>query len=271
MLATAELHGVAASLVRDAEDLTVGDLYLDGADAYDAVSATDRSEINEIIRMARGVTTPILELACGSGRLALPLLAAGHRVVGVDNAPRMIELFAERVSVRPRLADRLELIEADMAGLRCDRRFDLVYCGITSITVLPDDARRALFLNAGSHLTDDGRFVFSVLEIDGHGVDEHETVISAPCHGQTDLFVFFERVDHDARLRTVSILHQPLGPRGRRALYTTEVKLLDPDRLVGECQRAGLDVVAVRPVQELPGRTVRAVETRRSGSRRQRP
>ncbi|MFV0257371.1 MAG: daptide-type RiPP biosynthesis methyltransferase [Acidimicrobiales bacterium] len=263
MLATAELHHTAASLVRDVDDLMVGDLYRDGADTYDAVSATDRSEINEVVRMARGVSTPILELACGSGRLTLPLLAAGHRVVGVDNAPRMIELLAERVAGRPRLVDRLELVEADMAGLRCEQRFDLVYCGITSITVLPDDARQAMFTNARTHLTDRGRFVFSVLEIDGDGVDEHETVIAAPYHGQTDLFVFLERVDHGAGIRTVSILHQPLGPRGRRALYTTEVKLLDPDQLVGECEQAGLEVTAVRTVQQLPDRVVRAVETTR--------
>lgn len=240
MLATAELHSVAQRL-RDVDaDLVMGDLYADGSDAYHELARFDQSEIAQVVGLARGLSTPVLELACGSGRLALPLMAAGNTVVAVDNEPRMLELLAEEVASMPaRFHDRIQPVLADMSSLDLGRLFDLVYCGITSITVLPDDARQSMFRRSASHLTQTGAFVFSVVEVDA-AVSETATPLVSEDGGS--LFTLLERVDHGLGIRTVSVLEQPLCATRPRSLYTTEVKLLAADNMVVECEAAGLRV-----------------------------
>jgi SAM-dependent methyltransferase len=58
----------------------------------------------------------VLDLGCGTGRIAVPLAVLGYHVTGVDNGPGMI---AE-------LPDAVEGIVADASSLRLDRRFDAV-------------------------------------------------------------------------------------------------------------------------------------------------
>ena len=59
---------------------------------------------------------PVLELGCGTGRLALPLGRAGVHVVGIDRSEPMLDRARRRVS-RARLADRVHLIRGDIRHL----------------------------------------------------------------------------------------------------------------------------------------------------------
>lgn len=66
----------------------------------------------------------ILELGCGAGRIALPLQAAGHRVIGVDSHRGLLDLANDA---------GLETIEADFTNLQLEKSFDhviLAYNGL---------------------------------------------------------------------------------------------------------------------------------------------
>src|SRR5205814_7022227 len=68
----------------------------------------------------------ILELAVGSGRAAIPMAQAGHRVIGIDNDPAMLRLAAQKrdsVGLKP---SQLQLIKQDMLGLRLNKKFDWI-------------------------------------------------------------------------------------------------------------------------------------------------
>ncbi|WP_428938775.1 class I SAM-dependent methyltransferase [Fontivita pretiosa] len=68
----------------------------------------------------------ILELAVGTARAAIPLAQAGHRIVGVDYAPDMLQI-ARRKRDGVGLTDRqLQLINADITRLSLRRRFDWI-------------------------------------------------------------------------------------------------------------------------------------------------
>src|SRR3954464_5269003 len=68
----------------------------------------------------------ILELAVGTARAAIPLAQAGHRVVGVDYDPAMLEI-GRRKRDAVGLSDReLRLVEADCLNLDLRKRFDWV-------------------------------------------------------------------------------------------------------------------------------------------------
>ena len=71
----------------------------------------------------RGVATQIkgrvLELGCGTGRISLPLVRAGVRLVGVDRSAAMLDRAARRVTAlgRKQRGRRLRLIRADIRAL----------------------------------------------------------------------------------------------------------------------------------------------------------
>ncbi len=107
-------------------------------------------------KLAAETGGPILDLACGTGRLARVLAADGHRVVGLDLAPAMI--------ARARALDpggAVEWHEGDAAGFALDRRFRLIVMTAHAFQhLIGATAQAALFACVGRHLAADGIFAF---------------------------------------------------------------------------------------------------------------
>jgi trans-aconitate methyltransferase len=97
-----------------------------------------------------------LELAVGTGRIALPLSDRGVRVAGMDSSEAMLAELRRKPG-----AARIEpLLAGDMATLRVPGSYALVYLVFNTIFNLTDqDAQVACFENAAAHLRDGGRFV----------------------------------------------------------------------------------------------------------------
>ncbi len=68
----------------------------------------------------------ILELCAGTGRASIPLAQAGHRVVGVDYAPDMLELARRKRDLVGLGEKHLTLLSRDVLKLDLERRFDWV-------------------------------------------------------------------------------------------------------------------------------------------------
>lgn len=106
--------------------------------------------------LAAEVGGPILDLACGTGRLARVLAADGHRVVGVDIAAAMVE--------RARLLDPDGAVEwqvGDAAGFDLGRRFRLIVMTAHAFQhLIGAAAQAALFDGIARHLVPDGSFAF---------------------------------------------------------------------------------------------------------------
>jgi len=99
-----------------------------------------------------------LELAIGTGRIALPLAARGVRVAGIELSPDM----AAELRRKPG-GDELEVVLGDMATTRAAGAFRLVYLVFNTINNLTSqDAQVACFANAAAHLEPGGFFVVEV-------------------------------------------------------------------------------------------------------------
>ena len=72
-------------------------------------------------RLAAAQPGPILELGCGTGRIALPIARSGTRLVGIDRSEPMLERARRRLR-RARLADRVQLVRGDIRALPFRRR-----------------------------------------------------------------------------------------------------------------------------------------------------
>jgi SAM-dependent methyltransferase len=99
-----------------------------------------------------------LELAIGTGRIALPLLRRGVPVSGIELSTAMVERLRAKVG-----ADELPVVLGDMAGTRVTGEFSLVYLVFNTIANLRTQAEQvACFRNAAAHLVPGGRFVIEV-------------------------------------------------------------------------------------------------------------
>lgn len=84
----------------------------------------DKTDLPFIRRMMLRFGGPVLDLATGTGRVALDLAGAGLEVVGVDNSRHMLEVAQAKLDRQgPSVKERLELVEGDMADLPLRRSF----------------------------------------------------------------------------------------------------------------------------------------------------
>lgn len=101
---------------------------------------------------------PALELAIGTGRVALPLRARGIDVHGID----LSEAMVERLRAKPGGAE-VPVTMGDMCSVRAPGRFRLAYLVYNTIgNVMTQDAQVAVFANAAAHLDPGGHFVVEV-------------------------------------------------------------------------------------------------------------
>ena len=135
------------------------------ADRYAEWSAAMTADIGFYVELARQAEGPLVELAIGSGRVAIPVArATGRRVIGVDTSPAMLR------QARSRAVDagvELDLREGDIRDLELDEPAGLIYCPYRSLLHLPTWAdRRRTFERVVAALRPGGRFVWNAIAFD---------------------------------------------------------------------------------------------------------
>ena len=122
---------------------------------YDADGG--RGDEQETVRFLAGLAggADALEFAVGTGRIALPLRAAGVRVDGIELSQDMVDRLREKPG-----GDQVEVTMGDMSQVGTGRSYGLVYLVFNTIgNLLTQDDQVHCFENAARHLTGDGVFV----------------------------------------------------------------------------------------------------------------
>ncbi len=127
---------------------------------YDLDLAGVEDDIDLYRELAERQGGAVLELGCGTGRVAIPLAAGGHDVVGVDASAAMLAVARARAQAA---GVRLRLMQGDMRELRLRRRFATVLVPFGGLQHLDsvDDIVAAL-ATAGAHLVRGGLVVVDV-------------------------------------------------------------------------------------------------------------
>ena len=139
---------------------------------YDALAASIISgssvegDIDFYRRLAGETGGPILEVGCGTGRVATALVADGHEVVGIDLSAPMLRLAQQRrVALSADVAARLSLHQADMTTLDLGRDFALVVAPSRVFQfALTTDAQRQALAALRSHLRPDAQLVLDLFD-----------------------------------------------------------------------------------------------------------
>jgi SAM-dependent methyltransferase len=126
------------------------------ADEYDELysgSFDTDAAVERLADLAAG--GPVLEMGIGTGRLALPLVARGLEVHGVDASAEMVVKLHQKPG-----GDRVPVVIGDFSEVHAGSDFALVVLAFNTIFALPDQqAQVRCFANAARHLRPGGRFV----------------------------------------------------------------------------------------------------------------
>ena len=134
---------------------------------YDEWSADMTADVDFYVDLARSADGPLVELAIGNGRVAIPVArATGRPVIGVDISPAMLE------QARARGAEAgvvLDLRQGDMRDLELEEPAALIYCPFRALLALPTWAdRRRTFERVAGSLQAGGRFAWNAFAFDHH-------------------------------------------------------------------------------------------------------
>lgn len=155
----------------------------DAPELYDLLFDSLDFDLPFWLETARAAGGPVLEIACGTGRILLALRRAGLDADGLDASPSMIERLRAKAAA-DKLAVRAEI--ADMRAFDLGRRYARVFCafnGFAHCETIADQI--ACLRSAREHLAPGGALVLHMsypgpaywLEPEGRAAFEHETVL----------------------------------------------------------------------------------------------
>ncbi len=189
--------------------------------------------------LAREAGRGVLDLGCGTGRLACRIAAEGIEVLGVEPAAGMLA----RARARPG-AGAVTWLRSDGQGLNLTQRFDLIYMtGHAFQALLNDDDALALLAAAARHLAPDGRFVFETRNPARRAwlswtPDQTREVVRTTAQGRVEACYDAEFEADTGIVRIAQ--HCRFLDRGTTRIGRSRIRFIERDHLEGLIARAGL-------------------------------
>jgi SAM-dependent methyltransferase len=202
---------------------------------YDPWSRSVTEDVSFYVEQAELVAPgPVVELAVGTGRIAVPIAAAGISVIGVDSSAGMLEICRERAEVAG-VGELVDLRFGDLQEPPVSERVELVICPFRSYLHLhTDEERLAALLAARELLVPGGRLVFDVF---APAADDIAETNGRWLERELDIY---ERADWDTDTRTLT-----LSVRGPGSESTMVLAWLSADEWRALLERAGFEVEAL--------------------------
>ncbi len=194
--------------------------------------------------MAGEVGGPVLELGCGTGRVALHLARRGHAVVGVDLDPELVAVLAARAESLP---VPVQAIAADARDFQLERGVALALAPMQMLQLLPDAAARGACLSrVAEQLLPGGRLAAAIVE---RMPEPDGTPAPLPDVRDVDGWVY-SSLPIEAAIGAGEIvvrrLRQTVSPTGELSEERNEVRIhtFSAGQLEAEAGRAGLTAVS---------------------------
>ena len=127
---------------------------------YDVIYADIVSDVAFWVEQARAAGGPVLEVACGNGRVLVPCAEAGVAIDGLDISESMVEALRGKLAAKGLRADAGV---ADMRAFARPRRYPLVFIAFNSfLHNLTQEDQLATLRRCLDHLAPGGRFMMNI-------------------------------------------------------------------------------------------------------------
>jgi len=116
-------------------------------------------DVEKYLELARQCGQNILELCCGTGRVAIPLAEAGYSVTAVDFSSGLLKQFELKLNgVENEISHRIQLVQQDVTKLSLEKKdYDLAICAFNSLLCITDfEQQQQTLLRAAEHIRKDG-------------------------------------------------------------------------------------------------------------------
>jgi SAM-dependent methyltransferase len=222
----------------------------DLARLYDLDLADDPGDLDLYLALAARAGGPVLELACGTGRLTVPLAEAGHELTGVDIDPAMLARARARAT---QSGVAVTWVESDLVGLRLPNAgaFAMAFIALNSLMALDDrDRQREALRTLAAHVRSGGLVVVDVWQPDLDDLARFDSRLMLEWvrddEATGEPVTKIGSAQHDAPTQTVTLtqLFERGGPgeSPRRWIRTDRLRLVSADELQGMAEDAGLEV-----------------------------
>lgn len=169
---------------------------------YDLTHGDLTEDVPFVLKLARQLGGPALELGCGSGRLLLPLAQAGLSVTGLDNSAAMLARARQKLAqADTAVQNRVQLVAGDMTDFALDGRFALTLIPYNTFLHLDGAQALATLRCARNHLQADGRLLidlanpFAMADTPPDTLLSLENCLTDPATGDTILHFAANRLD----------------------------------------------------------------------------
>ncbi len=191
--------------------------------------------------LADGADGPVLELGCGTGRVAVHLARHGHRIWAVDADPSLLEALEGQAS-REGLAIRAAC--ADVRALALERRFELIIAPMQLVQMLGGEAgRRAALEHATAHLSSTGRLAAAIVERPAASLERAAACLPDVRERRGWVYSSLPTIVPTARGDLeIRRLRQAVSPDGSLSEeeHIDRLEALDANRLEAEAEASGL-------------------------------
>jgi SAM-dependent methyltransferase len=189
---------------------------------------------------------PVLDLGCGTGRVALDLAEQGVPVVGLDIDAVLLEELRRRAGELP-----VETVRADVRDFHLGRRFPVVLAPMQTVQLLGGPAGRAGLLGcAKAHLEPGGILAIAVAE-DIQTFDEVEEALPLPDVREDGGTVYFSQpvsIKDEGERFEIQFVREVIDPHGGRTSGRSVIHLDQLDARQLEAEAAGFTVLERRTV-----------------------
>ena len=139
---------------------------------YDVEHARFSEDLDMYQNFAESSGGTILELACGSGRVLLPLAQAGYDVVGVDTSAPMLALAQQQIE-ETKSSIHCELRQEDMVTMRLGRKFRMAFVALGSFAhIITRKEQQQALATIRTHLSTGGLFLLDISNADARYMED---------------------------------------------------------------------------------------------------
>lgn len=236
------------------DESTAAPMYADHcALAYDDLTVDDRSEVAEVIaQIAQAPDGVVIDAACGSGRITIPVAEqTGRYVIAIDNSETLIELLRERLGTAGLIDDVEIRVGSVLEPEHLPRDAAVYILGTTTLCLFDAQDQRALLELAAASLRVDGVLLLSVFQR-----AHNSSALRVTGHsGQQYLVVNQVLPDGDVESR-IEFSMSPESGNSARVVCTSTLYSIDVAQVVKQLKTLGCEVDARIEISESAGHEI---------------